>query len=383
MSILIHYSEIATKGRNRPFFENMLVKNIKKALDTKKVKKLYGKILVEAGPNDAKGVSEEKENILRHIPGIVHFSFCHVMEPKLEKIKKVVLDIAKKSKAKTFRIASARSDKRFAYNSMQLNNILGEYVVAHAKMKVKLKDPELTIFVEIDPKYAFIYDSKIKGIGGLPVGSAGKIVCLLSGGIDSPVSAYSLMKRGCEVVFVHFYNYDEKAKPAKKKKIEQLIETLNKFQLKSRLYMIPFLDLQVELVKHVPPRYRMIVYRRVMFKIAGQILESEGAKGFVTGDNIAQVASQTLENLNVIYEATRYPVFAPLIGLNKQEIIEIAEHIGTYKTSIIPYEDCCTFLVAKHPETRATIEKIKEIESGLGINEMIIDAVRRSEVIDF
>ncbi len=377
MGILVHYSEIATKGKNRPFFENMLVKNIEKALNTKKVKKFYGKIVVETRD------SKKNRNALQNLPGIVHFSPCRVCKPDLGKIKEIVLNIAKKSKAKTFRIETIRSDKKFKYNSMQINNILGEYVRTKTKMSVNLKNPDLTIYDEIDVNNAFVYTEKIKGIGGLPVGSAGRLVCLLSGGIDSPVAAYSLMKRGCEVVFVHFYNYDEKAKASKKRKIEKLIETLNKFQLQSRLYMVPFLDLQVELVKHIPPRYRMIVYRRVMFKIAEEIMRSEGAKGFVTGDNIAQVASQTLENLNVIYDATRYPIFAPLIGFNKQEIIDIAEQISTYKTSIIPYEDCCTFLVAKHPETRASLDKIKEIESGLNISGMINDAIKRADIIDF
>lgn len=377
--ILVHYSEIGTKGNNRPFFENKLAENIRKALGTDKVKRLYGKILVETGVED----NEKSKHILRHLPGIAHFSFCRAVEPKLEEIKDAVLAMAKNSKAKTFKIDASRSDKKFPYNSLQLNSILGEYVRTKAKKKVNLEKPKLTIYVEIDPNHAFVYDNKIKGIGGLPVGTSGKLVCLLSGGIDSPVAAYSLMKRGCQVIFVHFYNYDEKAKQAKKKKIENLVKELNKFQLKSRLYMVPFLDLQMELVRHVPPRYRILVYRRLMLKIAEEILKKESAKGFVMGDNIGQVASQTLENINAVYEAARYPVFAPLIGLNKQEIIEIAEHIGTYKTSIIPYEDCCSFLVAKHPETRAAIEKIKEIESPLEIDDMIKDAVKRADIMDF
>ncbi|MBI4018499.1 MAG: tRNA 4-thiouridine(8) synthase ThiI [Candidatus Aenigmarchaeota archaeon] len=374
MPILVHYSEIGTKGGNRPFFENKLVENIRKSLGARNSRRLYGKILVEAED------SKDNQRILQHIPGIAHFSPCRVVGPKLDEIRGAVLGAAKKSRAKTFKIESSRSDKAFAYNSLQMNNILGECVRTKTKKKVKLENPALTIFVEVDAKQAFVYTEKIRGIGGLPVGTAGKVVCLLSGGIDSPVAAYSLMKRGCEVIFVHFYNYDEKAKQAKKRKIEEIVKTLNKFQLKSRLYMIPFLELQAELVKHVPPRYRMLIYRRFMFKIAEEIMRSEGAKGFVTGDNIAQVASQTLENLNVIYEATRYPVFAPLIGMNKNEIIEIAEHIGTYKTSILPYEDCCTFLVAKHPETRATIEEIREMESVLEIESMIKDAMKRADV---
>ncbi|MBI2578990.1 MAG: tRNA 4-thiouridine(8) synthase ThiI [Candidatus Aenigmarchaeota archaeon] len=376
MSILVHYSEIGTKGNNRPFFENTLVRNIGKALNAK-AERLYGKILVEA--------THSKENglVLQHIPGIAHFSFCRSVEPKLEEIKDTVLAVAKKSKAKTFRIDASRSDKKFPYNSLQLNNILGEYVLAHTKMRVKLNKPGLTVYLEIDPKQAFVYTEKARGIGGLPVGTAGKVVCLLSGGIDSPVAAYSLMKRGCEVVFVHFYNYDEKAKAAKKKKIENLVKELNRFQLKSKLYMVPFLELQTELVKHVPPRYRILIYRRLMLKIAEEILRREGAKGFVMGDNIGQVASQTLENINAVYEAARYPVFAPLIGMNKQEIIEAAEHIGTYKTSIIPYEDCCTFLVAKHPETKAAVKKIKELESKLDTGEMIKEALKRADLTEF
>lgn len=371
MPTLVHYSEIGTKGNNRILFENALVRNIRKATGAAATR-LQGKILAESDATEP----------LAYIPGVAYFSPCRVVRPDMEEIKQAALAAASGNGARTFRIESSRSDKKFQYNSLQLNSILGDHVRAGSGMKVDLKKPDITVYAEIDPKRAFLYTEKIPGMGGLPVGTSGKVVCLMSGGIDSPVAAYSMMKRGCEVVFVHFYNYDEKAKTAKKKKIESIVKELNKYQLASRLYMIPFLDLQVEMVKHIPPRCRMIVYRRMMFRIAEHVLEKENAKAFVTGDNVAQVASQTLENLNVIYEAAKYPVLAPLIGMNKQEIIDLAERIGTYKTSILPYEDCCTFLVAKHPETRASIEKIAEIESRLEAEEMIKDTLKLSDVID-
>ena len=246
-------------------------------------------------------------------------------------------------------------------------------------MKVSLSKPEIAFFVEITEKGAFIYTDKIKGIGGLPVGATGKVVSLISGGLDSPVAAWKIFRRGCSVVFVHFNN-ETLNKSGVEDKIVKLVEKLSHYQFKTRLYLIPFGRLQNEIIKVIPSKYRMIVYRRVMFKIAEKILENEKALEFVTGDSVAQVASQTLENIKVIYASAKSPVLSPLIGENKKDIIKIAEEIGTFELSTLPYEDCCSFLIDKHPETKAKLENIEKLEENLKINNLIEESIEKANI---
>lgn len=211
----------------------------------------------------------------------------------------------------------------------------------------------------------------------MPVGSQGKVVSLLSGGIDSPVASWLMMKRGCNVIFIHFFNENLVPKP---NKVEKIVEKLNESQLESTAYYIPFADLQYEIIKSVPAKYRMIVYRRYMAKIANEIAKIEGAKAIVTGDNLGQVASQTLENLECIYEASSLPIFSPLIGFDKKEIVEMAKKLGTYEISIKPYEDCCSFMVGKHPATKANVEEIKEMEKRIKFDaEKLIEKAEKKE----
>lgn len=365
--ILVHYGEIGLKGKNRAIFEKCLIDNIKKALGKVKIYKEYGRIIIE----DGKGAEEK----LKKIPGIENFSLVHIADLDIEEIKKLALEVAKNRKFATFKIDARRANKNFPYNSMQTNEIVGKEIKEKLKKEVDLEKPDLTIYIEIGDKNAFLYTEKVKGIGGLPVGSQGKVVSLISGGIDSPVASWLMMKRGCKVVFIHFYNERLVASP---KKLEEIIKILNHYQLQTKAYFIPFADLQFEIIKSVPARYRMIVYRRVMTKIANEIAKREKARAIITGDSVGQVASQTLENLNCIYEASSLPIFTPLIGMDKKEIIEMAKKIGTYEISIRPYEDCCSFMVAKHPVTRANLEKIKEMEEKVIID---IDAIiKKSEI---
>src|SRR3989338_2049207 len=365
--VVVHYGEIGTKGKNRGFFENKLMDNIKKIIDTK-IDKQYGRLVLEGNPKNLADLSG--------VLGIVSFSPAVRTELDIEKIKDKALLLAKENPAGTFAIETKRSNKNFTLDSKQINRIVGEHVAKNTGMKVDLNSPVKKIFIEVSDKECYIYDKKIPGPGGLPVGVSGTVVSLLSGGIDSPVASYLMMKRGCNVVFVHFHNYTSKIE----EKIEKLVAVLNKYQYKSKLYMVPFFPIQEKIIEKIPETHRMIVYRRVMMRIAGKIAEKEGAKALVTGDNLAQVASQTLDNLDVIHSASNETIFSPLIGMDKNDIIDIAKKIATYDLSILPYPDCCTYMIAKHPETRAKKEEIESMEKELDIKALVDYGIEKAEV---
>lgn len=367
---IIHYDEITLKGDNRPFFERVLMNNIREFLKDVKYSKIYkdgGKIIIEINEN----VNLEKiKEILKSIPGISNFYLTVLEEKSLEKINKKTVELLKdylqNNKAKTFKIEARRSDKKFKFKSPEINAKVGEFVFENTELNVDVHNPELEIIVDVGHKYCYIYFEKIKGIGGLPVGTAGKLISLLSGGIDSPVASFMMMKRGAKIIFVHFKN--KTINNSGDDKIKNLVQKLSQFQGKSKLYVIPFEEFQKEIIAKIPAKNRMIIYRRVMFKLTEIIAKKEKAKGFVTGDSLSQVASQTLENIGVIYNSADLPIFSPLIGMNKQEIIDLANKVGTYKISIVPYQDCCSFLIAKHPETKAKLEDILKQEENLEID---------------
>lgn len=377
---IVHYAKIGLKGGNRAFFEGMLVNNIKQALTATNydsVKRVYGRILIKLKKKpDANKIRE----ILTKMPGISYFSFALHSKSDISSMEKSLLELAKDlKKTDTFRITARKSTDQIKLGSMEINQKLGQLIVDKFKAKVNLDNPDVNFILEVTSEGAFTYNEKIKGVCGLPVGVTGKLVCLVSGGIDSPVAAFKMMKRGCKVIFVHFQNHTA-SKNVVKDKVSKLVKILSKYQFSSKLYIVPFDEVQKQIIALIPAKYRMIIYRRFMFRIAERILRKEKAKGFVTGDSLAQVASQTLENINVIYDTTSMPIFAPLIGLDKQEIIDIAHDLGTYETSILPYSDCCSFLVAKHPETRAKIEEIKSLEECFDLKVLIDKALKKLEL---
>ena len=386
--IIIHYDEITLKGGNRPFFERALLNNINEFLKSTKYNKIYkdgGKFVIDVGELSSRAEEQNIGKILKNIPGISNFCFAISVEKNIEVIGKKTVEMVKsyleKNELKTFKIEARRSDKEFEFKSPEINAKIGEAVFENTELEVNVHDPELEIIVDIGHKQCFIYFQRIKGIGGLPVNTTGKIVSLLSGGIDSPVASYMMMKRGAKIIFVHFKN--KTINNAGDDKIKSLVKKLCRFQGNSKLYIIPFEEFQKEIIAKIPSKNRMIVYRRVMFKLAEIIAKKEKAKGFVTGDSLSQVASQTLDNIGVIYNSVNLPIFPPLIGMNKQEIIDLALKIETYETSIIPYQDCCSFLIAKHPETKAELEDILKQEEILEISEIakMIIAKIKPEVI--
>ena len=341
------------------------------------MKRLRGRIIAET-----EGSEKDVSGILSKVPGISGFSFAAEAERDMDSIKKALDALAEKQEIRTFAVSSSRADKGFHKTSNEMNVELGDHLRKKYGWKVDLSNPETTFFVEVTGRQAFVYTARHRGMGGLPAGTGGRLISLLSGGIDSPVAAYEMLKRGCEIVFVHFHNWTGQ-KEVVRDKVERIAGVLSASQPRTRLYMVPFGDIQKQLLLKVPSDYRMIIYRRMMFAIAGMIARKEKALGFVTGDSVGQVASQTLENILCIYDRACYPVFTPVAGANKEEIIAKAREIGTYELSILPYSDCCSFLVAKHPVTKARLRDVERIEGGIDVVGLAKKALDDAEIREF
>ncbi len=366
--VIVHYGEIGIKGKNRDIFERKLVANIRKITGCRARRK-SGRIEVEY----AEGI----EDRLAKIPGIRYFGVCLRVGRDIEEIKGASLAVLPRD-FETFRVQASRSDKSFPLTSPEINREVGRHIAERTGKRVDLKKPDVTVYIEVCEREAYVYSTRIEGVGGLPVGTAGKVVALISGGIDSPVAAFMAMKRGCEVIAAHFFNQTLHS-PKVREKIVDIAAKLAEFQGSVRLYMVPFEAVQLEIIKEVPVRLRMVAYRRSMMRMAAKIAERERAKAIVTGDSLSQVASQTLDNIATIYAASPLPVLPPLIGLDKEEIIAIARRIGTYEISIRPYEDCCSLLVARHPETRVKKDVIERYEVYTELEEQVVEM---AEVID-
>jgi thiamine biosynthesis protein ThiI len=377
--IVIHFAELTLKGKNRPFFIKILMQNIKKFLDSKyynKISRREGKIVIEM---KNKNFHPTLVGLLSKIPGISNVSFGYRVKPDLEEMQKHALLIAKENPAETFKIKTTRSDKKFKLNSMEVSRQVGGFVKIRTEMKVNAKKPELLISIEIAKDNAYVLGPKIKGPGGLPTGSSGKVICLMSGGIDSPVAAQMMMKRGANAILFHAQNKTITQKQTRDK-IEKLAAKLSELQKPIKLYIAPFAEIQKQIIANTESSYRMIVYRRFMHRLAEEIRKKEKAKALVTGDNLAQVASQTMENLALIGSATDSLILRPVIGLNKQETIDLAEKIGTYQISILPYADCCSYLVAKHPQTKGKLSEVEKFEKNMKIDKLVREAIDKIEV---
>ena len=380
--IVCHYHEIGLKGKNRKFFENKLVENIKKALPLGSfefVQRISGRIIVKLNEKGSKKEKKIKES-LRKVFGIVHFAFAYFSKPEIELIEKQAFEILKTKTFKTFRIEAQRSDKKFSLTSPKINERIGALIVKKLKKKVKLEKPSITCFIEVVEKHAFLYTEKIKAYGGLPVGTGGKAAILLSGGIDSPVAAFLTMKRGVKVIFIHFHAHPY-TDQASIDKVKRIVKVLNQFQFDSKLYLVPFADVQKAILLKTQAKLRVILYRRFMFRIAEEIAKKEKSLALVTGDSIGQVASQTLKNIQVINQVAELPVLRPLIGLDKEEIIEKAKEIETFNISILPHQDCCARFLPKHPETRADLGEVESNEKKLDIKDLIEKTIESAKIV--
>ena len=381
-SIVVHYQEIALKGRNRPWFIGRLVRNIRTAtadLDVKRVVTKMGRIEVVLGGPDAWAPAAER---LRHVFGVANFSRAALVPLDVDAIATAILHDLGTVRASTFRVSAKRADKRFPLTSPQIEREVGGRIKEATGWTVDLDNPEFTIHVEALTGEAFYYFGKEAGPGGMPTGVSGRVVALLSGGIDSPVACYRLMKRGCRVIPVHFHSYPILSR-ASQEKVRELAAVLTRFQQFTRLYMVAFGEIQQQVMLAVAPPLRVVIYRRLMMRIAQAVAEKSHAGALVTGEVIGQVASQTLENMATIGSVSRLPVFRPLIGMDKDEITAEAQRLGTYPISIIEDQDCCQLFTPKHPATRARRSDIEAAERALPIDEFIASAVESAVVEDF
>jgi thiamine biosynthesis protein ThiI len=373
-SVIVHYQEIALKGQNRPWFIARLVRNLREAtrdLDVRDVRALMGRIEVVLGDNAR---YETVRDRLSRVFGIGNFSRAGRAALDVDAIAAEILKELGPENPPTFRVSAKRADKRFPLTSPQIEREVGGRIKEARGWTVDLDDPAFTIHVETLTGEAFYSFGKEPGPGGLPAGSSGRVVCLLSGGIDSPVAAWRMMRRGCRVLFVHFHSYPILSR-ASQEKARQLARTLTEFQFRTKLYLVPFGEIQQRVVLAVAPPLRVVVYRRLMMRIAEQIARANRAQALATGEVVGQVASQTLENMATIGRVVSLPVLRPLVGMDKEEIIAAAQRLGTYPVSIIPDQDCCTLFTPRHPATKAKPEEIERAEAELPIDEMVRQAI--------
>ena len=376
--ILIHYHEIGLKGKNRGRFERRLMTNITRALKDVpcgKLERLSGRMMLALTSESPIDIIRER---LSTVFGIANFSEAVVAKRNIESIRETAWALAQKTDFESFKIVTRRGDKTFPLNSDQINRDVGKHIQTLSGARVLMDNPDLTCFIEIAPQRIFIYAEKIPAPGGLPVGSNERAVSLISSGIDSPVASYKIMKRGVKLTYVHFHSQPYTNRNSQRN-TEDLVRLLTRHQYVSDLYLVPFVEIQRHIMTRAPASYRVILYRRAMLRIAEAIAQKVDAQALVTGENVGQVASQTLSNMRVIEDVTPLPILRPLAGDNKEEIINEARRIGTYQISIEPYEDCCSVFVPKHPETRANLEKVREIESTLDLAPLIEQTLEQTE----
>ena len=376
--VLVHYHEISLKGRNRPFFVRLLIRNLKAALqglDHGRLENLPGRLAIPIG--DDLPWPEVRER-LRHVFGVANFALAHRVPADLDAITARIAEGIQGLTFPSFRITARRADKSFRLTSEQINREVGAFVKARTGAAVNLTAPALTIFVEILGPEAFVYWERVPGPMGLPVGTSGTVACLLSGGIDSPVAAYRMMRRGCRVILIHFHSVPFLTRTSIEK-VRDLAAILARSQFRSTLYLVPFGEIQREVVLNAQAAYRVVLYRRLMLRIAERIARTEHAGALVTGESLGQVASQTLENLAVVEEVVPLPVLRPLIGMDKEEIVDQARRLETYDISIIEDQDCCQLFIPAHPATRTDLVEIRAAEAGLDIPALVQQGVEKVE----
>jgi thiamine biosynthesis protein ThiI len=380
-SIVVHYKELALKGRNRPWFVQMLVRNLRVALtglDVASIRSIMGRIDIELGPAGSWAAARDR---VRHVFGIANFSYAGRGPHDFDGLAEAILRDLGDRRPESFRVRAKRSDKRFPFASPQIEREVGGRIKDRTGWRVDLDDADLSIHIEMLPEHAFYFFGKEPGAGGLPTGTGGRVACLLSGGIDSPVAAYRMMRRGCSVLLIHFHSYPILSR-ASLEKAREIASLLTQYQLRSRLVLVPFGELQQQVVLGSPPELRVVIYRRLMLRIAERLARTWQARALVTGEVIGQVASQTLENMTAISAATSFDVLRPLVGMDKDEIAAEAERIGTLPISNIPDQDCCQLFTPRHPATRARVQDVEAAEAALPVGTMVDTAVRAAAVED-
>jgi len=381
MHVIARYHEIALKGRNRPFFLKKLAANLRKAtadLGSVKVSLLPGRVDLEASDDIS---WDNLRSRLVSVFGVANFSRVFVVPRSLEALRAEVLKALPQGFS-SFRVTTKRSDKTFLKSSIEIDRDLGAAIQKASGMRVSLEDPELTVFLEVLKDRILYSWEKHPGLGGFPVGSSGRVMALISGGIDSPVAAWRIMKRGCRVVLLHFHAFPLQDRTTIDK-TKEIARILARYQFRSQLLLAPFGPIQQTIVASCPARLRVVLYRRFMVRIAERLAESHRCRALVTGESLGQVASQTLPNLCVIDEAAKGPVLRPLIGMDKEEITRQARTIETFDVSTLPDQDCCQLFVPKSPATAATIEEVKKAETALDVEALAQSLLPRVEEVRF
>ena len=384
-TILCHYAEVGLKLGNRRFFENWLRQNIKAALNRaipdKKftVRRLYGRIMIELDDDPIKNRKEITQALSRTF-GLAYFAFAKYVVQEIKGIREMALVALQDKEFDTFKIKTRRPDQQFLFTAQQVNEDVGAFILSKMDKTVQLKDPDITCYIDIVQGAVYIYTEKIPGPGGLPTGANGKVVGLLSGGIDSPVASILAMKRGAAVIFVHFHSVPLTTEESIEK-VKQITTVLSHYQSRIHLYLIALTPIQKEILVKTKEKYRIILYRRFMFRIAEIIARKEKARALVTGESLGQVASQTLENIAVIEAVSSMPILRPLIGLDKQEIMNLAKEYGTYDISILPDQDCCSLFLPKNPATKAKKQYIEAEEENLAMDNLVQEAIDSIDII--
>ncbi len=382
---LVHYHEIGLKGRNRATFERQLRDNIAFALEGMPVGtavRIASRVMVPI----LKASPAEHDRVIQQIattPGVSYVGDAAVAQRSLQDIQRVALAVVGEVEGwLTLRVEARRSSTDFSVSSMEMNRAVGAYLLEHTGAKVDLSSPDLTCHIEVVQGDAYVYARRVEGPGGLPVGTAGGVVALLSAGIDSPVAAWRMMKRGAVVVGVHFSGRPQTGDTSDRLVME-IAAALEKWGGLARVYTVPFGDLQREIALATPQHLRVLLYRRLMVRVAEAIADRERAKALVTGESLGQVASQTLDNVVVVDAAATKPVLRPLIGMDKLEIIAQARMLGTYDVSTQPHDDCCTLFMPRRPATRATVSETEAAESDLDLNRMVEVALASATISEF
>ena len=382
--ILLKYGEISLKGLNRPMFERQLISNVAKALAPLgkfSVRKSQSTIYVE--PLEDSADTELAVERLSKVFGIVNICPAVKCEKTIESIEKTTLECLSQMdiKGKTFKVEAKREDKQFPMNSPQICRHMGGVILKNTDgLSVDVHNPDILVQIEIR-KEAYIFTHKVSGAGGMPIGTAGRATLLLSGGIDSPVAGWMIAKRGVRLEAVHLHSHPYTSDRAKEKVID-LARIMSAYTGEIRLHVVPFTEIQLDIIEKCPKNYLTIIMRRLMMRIAEKISVQNGSNALITGESIGQVASQTMESLVVTDNAVNMPVFRPCIGMDKEEIVTISKKIDTYETSILPFEDCCTIFVPKHPKTKPSVAEIEEAEKLLTDPEgMMAKAIADEELV--
>jgi len=377
--IMVRYGELTTKGKNRKEFEKKLTHNIKERLKdypSLKYNMTFDGLFIKLNGEDFDSIKEK----LKSVFGYSYFAGCFVVEKDIEIISEAALNLAKKRDYKTFKIAARRNDKSFYLKSDGINRAVATHILKNVDIKVDVHNPELMIYIVIKEDGAYITDEKIYGPGGYPVGINGRAMVMMSGGIDSPVAAYMTMKRGMSIECIHFASQPYTSKQALDKVLD-LTRILSNSQENIIVHVIPFTELQLAIYKNTDESYAITIMRRMMYRIADRLVKSRKMSFISNGESIGQVASQTPESISVIEKVSDSLILRPVCMLDKQEIIEIARKIGTFETSILPYEDCCTIFDPKNPVTKPKLDKCEHFESKFDWETLVEDCIKNDEII--